>query len=347
MRGYGSPLFLKELEEVSPRGQLVKNLKGEKMTELSVAEKPIYDALLGKVFEGDKEALDAEIQKVQDETGSINRASALRKLFRERGRREVQSNVTVAGYFLQQYQLRAGEDGESRYSVYLATPKGIQTIHIQDPKADLPSVKESGLTMKTFGERQKWTGLTEVENILYGNRSLHARRGQTKFAPASDTEITKKLGELSRPITQIEDGQFLWHAYISVIFPVGEFEGGELKGNKPILGTGGEAHARIGLTDEVDRKTGNPGNARTFVEITSEYQLRSLLGEYWDDGLLLSDDAFTELRDALKSTPVLVFGSGITPSNPRLNAQVRQRMKSPKIQLTNGRGLIVPYDWVS
>jgi hypothetical protein len=315
--------------------------------DLSVAEKPIYNALLSKVFQGNTEALDAEIQRVQDETGSINRASALRKLFREKGRRELSSNASVVGYFLQQYQRQAGEDGESRYSVYLATLRGITTIHINDPRTDLPSVRESGLTMKTFGERQKWTGLSEVENILYGTTSLYAKKGVTKFEPASEDSIPKKLGDLSRPITEIEDGQFLWHAYISVIFPVGEFEGGELKGNKPILGTGGEAHARVGLTDEVDRKTGNPGNARTFVEITSEYQLRTLLGEYWDDGLLLSDDAFTELRDALKSTPVLVFGSGVTPNNPRLNVQVRQRMKSPKIQLTNGRGLIVPYDWTS
>jgi len=317
------------------------------MPDVNIADKPIYDALLTKVYGGKKDDLEDAISQIQQETRAINRRSAIRKLFRDKGNREVDPNATVSGYFLQQYQLAPGEDNESRYSVYLATPKGIKTIHINDPRADLPSVKESGLTMKIFGEPQTWTGLVEYENILYGTRSLRAKRGVTKFSPPPDGAITKKLPELSKPITQITDAQDLWHAYISVIFPIGEFEEGETQPtrNKEILPGGGAANARIGLTDEIDKKTGNPGTTRTFVNITSEAQLRALLGEYWDDTLLMSDNAFSELRDALRSQSVLVFGSGITPNNPRLTPQQRERMKSPKIQLTFGRGLIVPYDW--
>ena len=317
------------------------------MPDMNIAEKPIYDALLAKVYNGKKEELEDAIAHVQEETRSINRRSAIRKLFRDKGNREIDSNASVSGYFLQQYQLAPGQDGESRYSVYLATPKGIRTVHIDDPRVDLPSVKESGLTMKVFGEPQTWTGLVEFENVLYGTKSLRVKKGATKFSTPDEGVISRSLQDLSKPVTQITDAQDLWHAYISVVFPVGEWEEGETQpsGNKNILPGGGAANARIGLTDEIDRKTGNPGATRTFVQITSEAQLRVLLGEYWDDTLLMSDNAFTELRDALRSQSVLVFGSGLTPNNPRLTQQQRERMKAPKIQLTFGRGLIVPYDW--
>jgi hypothetical protein len=316
------------------------------MAEAAMVERPLEKALLDKIYKGDKNALEEDIKNVQEEKGALNRASALRKLLREKGQRETNTNTTVVGYFLQQYRRRVGEDGESQYSVYIATPKGISTIHISDPRSDLPAVEGSGLTMRTFGEPQKWIGLVERENVLYGTKSLYARKGTTRFEPAKPDELSVKLGELSKPITQIEDGQGLWHAYISVVFPLYEFVDGKPAGTLPLVGTGGEANMRVGLTDEIDKRTGNPGNAKLFVNITSEGQLRALLGDYWDDSLLISDTVFSELRDALKSTPVLVFGSGLTPNNPRMsNYQYKSRMKGPKIQLSYGRGLIVPYNW--
>lgn len=306
---------------------------------------PLYNPLLTKVFGGNKEALENEIAaKMEGANKSLNRTSAMRKIVREKGRRELEGTVTRSGYYLQNYPRKPTESNDTPgISVYLATKQGIATIHA-DSKEALPNPKASGLTGKIFGEKQKWSGLTEVENIIYGTKSLRSGKGKVTLAPATHADIGQKLWEMSHDITTIKDGQDIWRGYVAAIFPVGIFENGKAVGNHPILGSGGEAALRVGLTDSIDRKTGRPeGRAKTFVQITSEGQLKTLLGEYFEESFLLQDNAAKELADSLLGQPVVVFGSGTTPQSDRLTKTQRERMREPKIGVWGGRGVIAPW----
>jgi hypothetical protein len=309
-------------------------------------EQPLYNPLLTKVYGNNKELLENDISAhMEGPQRALNRVSALRKLVREKGRKELPGEVSVSGYFFQTYQRKPTESNDvPGMSVYLGTKNGVKTIHA-DAKEHLPKPSEHKLTAKVFGERQKWTGLTQIENVIYGSTSLKAVPKKTSFEPATDADIGQKLWDMSKDITAIRDGQDAYRSYVAAIFQVGKFENGQLVGQEPILDSGGAAHLRVGLTDELDRKTGRPaGRAKTFVEITSEGQLRTFLGEYFDDTFLMTDNATKELSDSLLGTPVIVFGSGTTPNNERLSRVQKERMKQSRINIYGGRGVIAPWD---
>jgi hypothetical protein len=317
-----------------------------KSPEVAEDEAPMYNPLLTKVYNGDREQLENDIsEKLEGPNRSLNRKSALTKLVREKGRRELPNEVSIAGYFLQRYQRKPTDSNDTPgMSVYVATKQGIRTIHAESPE-HLPSPKEHGLTAKVFGEKQKWTNLTQVENVIYGSISLRSNKGKTSFSPATDADIGQHLWDMCKEITVIRDGQDAWRAYVAAIFPVGRFENGQLSGNEPILDSNGLAHLRVGLTDQLDRKTGRPqGRAKTFVEITSEAQLKTFLGPYFDDTFLMSENATKELADTLQGQPIIVFGSGTTPNNERLTRVQKERMKASRINIYGGRGTIAPWN---
>jgi hypothetical protein len=301
----------------------------------------IRTALLEKVYGGNKEQLENDIQAKKDEQGAINDVSALRKLVSEKGRREVGS-TSVAGYYLQRYELKPREGStESAMSVYLATKQGVRTIHGRN-KADMPNIREYKGKL-VFGDRQTWSDLSEVENVLTGTRMLYVNKGKTRLAQATQEEIGPDLWNMSADITKITDGQHTWRAYIGAIFPVGIFENQQAVGNKPILENNGLANLRVGLTDSVDPKTLRPGQTKTFVQITQVDQLHTFLGEYYDEAMLMGEpkEVARELRDALNGYSVIVFGSGKTPQSP--NQQKNRRVKEPKIGIWGGRGTIAPW----
>ncbi|MHB8153908.1 MAG: hypothetical protein ACYDG3_12755 [Bacillati bacterium] len=315
-----------------------------------IAERRMYDALLSKVYGGDKEQLQNDIAEKR-QAGALNDLSALRKLTRDKGRRVLPETVDLSGWFLQSYERQEDRQGNARgWSIYLATKNGIVTIHCGDPRVDLPKPSEKGISMKRFGNQQKWTGLQQVENVLYGTTSLSVVKGKTSFAPATDADLGGRLWkDVAAPLLRqdgalnITDGQSLWRAYIAAIFAVGKFENGKNVGNEPLIDTGGRANLRIGLIDSVDNRTGRVAQAKTFVQLTSIEQLRTLLGSYYDENFLLSDQAVTEMQQSFTGQPVLVFGSGRTPNSPTLTATQRKYMKEPKIQMFGGHGVVAPW----
>lgn len=315
-----------------------------------IAERRMRENLLSKVYGNDKEQLENDIAEKR-QAGSLNDMSALRKLVREKGRRVLPDTVDVAGRFLQSYERQDDKQGNARgWSIYLAAKNGVTTIHCEDPRVDLPKPAEKGVSMKQFGNPQKWTGLQQVENVLYGTISLSVTRGKTSFAPATDADIGARFWrDIASPLVRqdgslnISDGQGVWRAYIAAIFAVGKFENGKNIGNEPILDTGGRANLRIGLIDTIDNRTGRVGQAKTFVQLTSIGQLQSFLGNYYDENFLLSDDAVREMQQSFTGQSVLVFGSGRTPNSPTLTATQRKYMREPKINLYGGHGVVAPW----
>jgi hypothetical protein len=318
---------------------------------LSPHDKPRYEALMSKVFENKKEKIvDAISQKI--EAGALNVTSALAKLMREYGRKEMTDTIDISGYFLTRYQLQPREqatEGVRQFSVYLATKRGVATIHA-DSREDLPSPKAAGLTAKVFGEKQKWTGLKQYQNILSGNISYGSAKSITGIEPATAEEIGPKLWEICNPITKIEDGQGIWKAYVGVVGAVGIFsQQGQKEPDdyKQILENNGVANLRVGLAPSIDRKTGRVEGGRdktSWITMASEAQLRTFLREYFNDTFLIGDpeDIARELTEALQGQPVVVFGQGQTPNSPRLTKEQRNRMKGPKIQIWQ-YGVISPW----
>jgi hypothetical protein len=327
--------------------------------ESMIAEKATEELLLKKVYNGDAAQLKRDTDE-EEAKGAINHLSALKRVLIAKSRKELPDLTDVSGYLLQRYQLQENptkDDSQSqrsrpRWSFYLATKQGIRTIHCDDPRVELPSPTDRKISIKTFGDPQVWTGLRQVENVLTGNVSLNVVKGKTDFAPSTPEKIGARLWSLTQPITKmqdgtrvwnIKDGQGLWQAYVAAVFQVGIFENNKLVGQEPVLAGGGKANLRVGLIEGVDKKTGRVERSRTFVQLTSEDQVRALLRDMYDEDLLGQPNATQELSRALVGTPVYVFGSGQTPKNPNLTAQQRERMKEPKIQMRNGNGIVVPY----
>jgi hypothetical protein len=311
----------------------------------SSIEQPLYDPLLTKVYGGNKDQLENDVAALQEGPHrALNRVSALRKLVREKGRKELPGTVEVAGYFLQTYQRQPRDnspENEPGLSVYLGTKQGVRTIHGANKEA-FPSAKAVGLTGKVFGEKQKWSGLKQIENVIYETVSLRAEKGHSKIAPAQTTDVGGKLWEMAKDITMIKDGQGVWRGWVATIFPVGIFENGKRVDTRPILDNNGAAHLSVGLTDEIDRKTGRApvGKKPLYVEITSEPQLKTFLGSYFDETSLMSDKATQELSDALIGQAVVVFGSGRTPQAQN----VKRPVKEPRIRMYGGNGTISPWN---
>jgi hypothetical protein len=313
---------------------------GEHDTGMLDAE-AIRGPLLQKVFGGNKEKLDNAIAE-KEQAGALNEVSALRKIASELGRREI-GEAEVFGYMLQSYQLQPNErTGEVSISVYLASKSGVRTLHARS-KDHLPDPKKYSGKIKAFGDKQHWSGLTEFENVIYNTRSLYVAKDKTRLSQATQAEVGADLWDMSTDLAKITDGQHTWRAYIGAIFPVGVFENNVPVGNKPILENNGNANLRVGLTDTVDMKTMRPGQTKTFVQITSESQLRTFLGEYYDDTMLMGEpkDVARELRDAMNGFSVVVFGSGKTPQSP--NVVKKFKVKEPKINIFGGRGVIAPW----
>lgn len=334
-------------------GTKVAEDESEQDTETTVstvlAERRMREALLSKVYENNKERLENDIA-VKRQGGALNDLSALRKLSREKGRRELPEPVDVVGRFLQSYERQDDRSGKDRgWSIYLSTRNGVVTIHCADPRSDLPSPTERGISMRKFGNPQKWTGLTQIENVLYGTTSLSVKKGKTSFIPAKPEELGGRFWDVCMPLAKqdgslnITDGQGTWRAYISVIFPVGVFENGKNIGNLPIIDSGGRANLRIGLTDGLEQRSGRTNQTKTFVQLTTIKQVETLLGSYYDEGFLLSDQAIPELQASFTGQPVIVFGSGRTPNSPTLTATQRKYMKEPKIQMFGGHGVVAPW----
>lgn len=319
--------------------------EGDTMAESGTdREKALYTPLLTKVYDNSKEQLENAIaEQLLGPHRALNRQAAMQRLVREKGRRELPDTVDAIGRYLQTYQRvpREGSTEEPGISVYLANKGGVKTIHGANKDA-FPSAKGAGLT-KIFGERQKWSGLTQVENVLYSTISLRSVRGQTKIAPATVAEAGPKLWDVANDITMIKDGQGVWRGWVATIFKVGTFDQKtrQRTGSLPILDNHGAAHLSVGLTDEIDRKTGRApvGKKALYVEITSEAQLRTFLGNYFSEETLMGDNAAQELADALTGQPVIVFGSGRTPQAENQ----RRPVTEPRIKMYGGNGTISPW----
>ena len=301
--------------------------------------KALEDALLSKVYNGSKEQLERDLAP-KIETAN-NRLQALRLLASEVSRVENPTEVSVTGYYLQTYQ-RSGFGGQDDrgFSSYLANKNGVVTIHFNN-KSDLPSPKASGINTSEFGNPQTWSALKQIKNLLSGASYLNVNPGKTKFAPATREDIGASPWELALPLSTIRDELALWHGYVAAIFPVTPFQSSEAL---PILGKGGDANLRVGLSEEpADRKSGRMPRATHFVDITTETQLRGFLGPIFNETELMSDEGLRGIRQSIVGFPVLIFGRGLTPNNPNLSPTFKLRMTKSKIQLTNGLGAIVPF----
>jgi hypothetical protein len=304
--------------------------------------KPLYDLLLAKVYAGNKAKLD-EAFEAEKASGEGNDLNALRRLaFRVRTK-PVSDDQTVIGYNLQTYrrQPTAGQE-ERGFSVYLVNRDGVSTIHF-DKRTDVPSPKESGVSMTEFGNPQSWHHIRQVQDLLSDSTFLSVNPGKTKFGPAKPEEIGASLWSIAKPLSQdnITDGLGIWRGYISGLAPVKRYGTDE---NMPILGSGGEAHLNVIASENPPPTTGRAERGSgMFLELTEEPQLRALMGELYDPNELMSENGLRVQRGNLVGTPVLIFGSGLTSKNPQLAPQYRERMKASKIKFNNGLGRIVPF----
>jgi hypothetical protein len=319
------------------------------MPEPTLPEKRLKGILLTKVYSGNEDQLNADIKEKRMSAGATSDLSAIKKLVREKGDRKLDGVASIQGRFLQLYHRRprqrdSGQESEERgYSTYLMTAEGVQTVHFTDHK-NVPDPRTLGLSM-SVGEPQLWSNLEQHESVITGAKWLVAPKG-TKLAPVDKAQAGKNLWDMSRPITRITDGLGLWNGHISGVFEVAVFdeEGNRTDELKQILGDGGEANLSVGITDDLDQKTGRVGKAVANVKIKTVPQLETLLGDSYNESALMSENAVAELRDALNGTPVVVFGSGLTRNNPRLNDTQKAKMKRSTVNLTGGLGLISPYE---
>lgn len=314
------------------------------------AEDVNYKIVADKIYKGDSSALDQDIRQMISDGDAQNRLAALRKIMRDKGVVDTDTRSSVNAYFLQMYRRSPGnrqgasdsEEGRG-FSAFLAGPDGIKTVHI-DKSEYIPDPTKGGLKMGV-GEAQQWTELGSRMNLITGKSWLVATK-DTRIGKSSPEQISQKLWNISKPITQIVDGLGLWQAYIAGIFTIAEFDpetGRRLESIKPILGDGGQTNLSVGLTDKIDKKTGRPDRIITNVKILTEPQLKTFLGPLYKEDALLEEDAAKELSYALSGNPVIVFGRGLTPNNPQLPEAYRAKMKKPTLSISNGLGVISVY----
>lgn len=316
------------------------------MAEPKSGERGLENTLLTKVYNNDKEALETDISnEMEGSDGALNRGAALQRLRRTKGQKELPGQHDADGWFTQIYHRANSASGQERgFSAYLAHPqKGIQVIRFESMD-DIPQPASSGLK-GTFGEAQKWTGLKKVEYVISGYASLRATKGMTKIQKSTPAEIGKDLWSMSPPLSRITDGLGTYQAYINTIGQaVKEWENGRPKTRHEILGNGSDAHLSIALTDRVDEKTGTPGDILQNVEIVNINQLQTLLGDLFVEDRLMDEKGLGDIRDSLRSIPVIVFGSGKTPQGDvERDVEEKFRVKKPKISIDRGPGLVVPY----
>jgi hypothetical protein len=317
------------------------------MPEPQSGERGLENTLLTKVYNGNKDQLEADIEaELHSPSGeALNRGAALQRLRRTKGQKELPGEHDANGWFTQIYHRANSQSGQERgFSAYLAHPqKGIQVIRF-DSMDEIPQPAVSGLK-GTFGEAQKWTGLKKVEYVISGYASLRASKGVTKIQKSNTAEIGKDLWNMSPPLTRITDGLGTYQAFINTIGQaVEEWENGRPKKLYDVLGNGSDAHLSIALTDKVDQKTGTPGDILQNVEIVNINQLQTLLGDLFLEDRLMDEKGLGDIRDSLRSTPVIVFGSGKTPQGDLEREVVEKfRVKKPKISIDKGPGLVVPY----
>lgn len=318
------------------------NEMDEKEVPVYNPEKPLFNALLQKVYGGNDKNLEQDIKAEMDKSG--NRLAALKRIAFAKGRKESPDTVSITGYYLQTYrrQPTPGQDDRG-FSTYLATtgPETIRTIHF-DSKSDLPNPKESGVSMNEFGNPQIWTGLKQIENVISGSTYINVEPGKTKFKSATKEEIGKSLWEIAKPYqdANIKDALGIWRAYISGISQVKRFGSDE---KLQVLGNGGEAHLNVIITENPPRQDGRMDRDGLFVELTADTQLRALLGSLYDSIDWMDEESLQVVRQSLVQTPVLAFGSGLTTKSDRLPESQKEKMKRNKIKLNNGLGLIVPF----
>jgi hypothetical protein len=317
------------------------------MPEPTMPEQRLREVLLQKVYNGNASDLKNDIGEMRTQ-GATSDYSALKKIVRTKGTRTLESNQSVALRFIQLYHRRPRknapreEDQERGYSAYGLNNDGIHTIHFADGN-DIPDPRKVGLKMEC-GEAQLWTGLEKHENVITGTTWLHAPRGAA-VKPAGSADVGKTFWQASRPVNRITDGQGVWNAWISGVFPVAEWNDGERGEDLPILGDGGDANLSLGLSDTYDNKTGRAGTLVSTTKIKNVQQLKTLLGDIFDEPMLMSDKAIGELRDALNGQPVIVFGTGQTPGGNQIrDAEIKAKMKRPTIKLSGGLGLVVTYE---
>lgn len=302
------------------------------------ADKALHEKLLEKVYSGNEKRLNEDFEKERANGG--NTLNVLRRLANRVARRDVPGEVILSGYYLQTHQVNArpGQD-EGGFSSYLLSPeKGITPIHFEK-MADLPDPKSVGLDMSYggFGVPQTWTGLKAVESLLSGSTWLTAVPNKTKFSK-STSGISQTLWELSKPFTHdsISDALGVWHGYItgfSKVKPFGETE------KLSIVAGGGAAHLNVIVASDVDRTSGRFERNGIFCELTTDNQLRALLGETYNVDELQTEEAEQYLKSNLYGTPVVVFASGKTPGGTKGKYQIQDT----KVSFRNGLGYIIPY----
>lgn len=289
--------------------------------------------LIEKVYHNES-ALNAEVAKELENGG--NERAALQRIAQRVRRREISNDETVTGRYLQTYR-RSTLDGQQDrgFSTYLLGKDGVTTIHI-DQQSDVSKPKDIEMSYKTFGTPHTWVGLKKIEDVLTGSTFLSANPGKTKVEKGSND--LPSLWNMSQPFDQISDELGVFRAYVAGITQVKRFGSDE---RLPIF-DGGAAHLNAILVKQPDRNGNLPRNGGTFCELTSETQIRALLGDLFDEQSILTDEGFRLIQQSMTGTPVVAFGSGLTSKNERLDPTYREKMKSSKLQFRNGLGLIVP-----
>lgn len=298
------------------------------------AEKLRESALLEKVYNGNKDSMEKDIlEMLQNETAG-NRLSAINKLIRQKGTVVESKEGSAAGRFALLYKKRPGEDDIGRgYSVYVLNKNGtsqtVHTVHIPE-KVHVPAPDKEKFK-NTFGEVQNWTNL-EVQKNVFTGKTFYSATPQTRIEAFSG-EIPK-LWNIAQPVDKISNGLGLYGGYISGFFTQNKYVDGErTEETMPIISMNGEANLSVAITNKVNEKTGAPERGIIFVSVSSEKQLRELIGDALSDEELLSENATRELGDAFKAAPVLVFGRGSLPGS--VGAAPNQK----RITLNIGGGL--------
>ncbi len=300
---------------------------------------PLYQNILAKIYNGKADKLDQDLAKEQEAGGT--KLFALRRLTQKMRTRTVSEDKTVTGLNLQTYKRLSREGQEERgYSTYVATENGVVTIHF-DNRTDIPNPKDVGVSLNQFGLPISWTHLREDNDLLSGNTFLRVNPGKSKFGPAKESEISKTLWQMAKPLNpaNIEDGLGLWRGYIANFSQVKRFGTDEKLG---IVGTGGVAHLNVIATETPPPPTGR-SDGGIFLELTEETQLRSLFGDLYDANELMSETGLSTARGNLKGTPIVIFGRGKTPEQHAKQSPNLNPMKQAKISFSYGLGRIVPF----
>lgn len=174
---------------------------------------------------------------------------------------------------------------------------------------------------------------------------LSVKPGKTRYTAAKKEDIGKNLWQLAQPLNNdnIFDGLGVWRGYISGFAEVSKEFGSEDK--HAIVGTGGEGHLNVIVGEQPSSPEQRQTRGGLFLELTSEAQIRGLLGSLYNPNELMSEEGLDTLRNTLNNTPVIVFGSGLTPKGlaQRNRGNVKYQMKQSKVKLANGLGMVVPF----